>query len=252
MLARLLALLGAALTVAVLVVPPLLDAPLGSDAVAWASLAGFAVAVSAVGFGWTRLLRVPTGWGVGMIVALTGVAGGLLVTLDGDDGLRWVPPALAIGVVVAFVHQMGRRDGRPRLVESVSATVVGQAVVLLGTGWLVPGSSTGSAAPALVSGVGCTAALLVMTTPWPRRLALPLASLGAALVGGALAGTLDGVGVVSGLLTSAVAGTASASVHVLMFRQPTASYRRAAVATGVAAVLAAGLAVHVGARLTLG
>ena len=252
MLARLLALIGAALTAAALAFAPLLDGALDPGLVRWVQLALFVAAVSAVGFGWTRLLQVPTGWGLGMIVALTGVVGGLLVTIDGEDGVRWIPPTLAIGVIVAFVHQMGRRDGRPRLVESVSATVIGQTVVLMGTGWLLPDLGDGSAAPGLLGGAACAVAVLVMTSTWRRKTALPVAIVAATLVAGALASTLETVQLGGGLVAGAVAGTVTAGLHMFFLRQPTVSYRRAAVAAGVASTLAAGLAVHVGARLTLG
>ena len=251
-LARLLALLGATLTAAALALAPLLEGPLDPSLVRWVPFVVYVAAVSAVGFGWTRLLQVPTGWGLGMIVALTGVAGGLLVTLDGYDGLRWIPASLAIGVIVAFVHQMGRRDGRPRLVESVSATVIGQTVALMGTGWLLLDSGTGGAAPGLLGGAACAVAVLVMTSSWRRKTALPVAIGAATLLAGALASSFDAVQLGGGLLAGAVAGTVSAGLHMFFLRQPTVSYRRAAVAAGAASTLAAGLAVHVGARLTLG
>lgn len=252
MLARMLALLGATLTAAALALAPYLEGPLGPAVLPWVPLGVFVVAVSAVGFGWTRLLQVPTGWGLGLIVALTGVAGGLLVAVDGRDGVRWIPPTLAIGVIVAFVHQMGRRDGRPRLVESVSATVIGQTVVLMGTGWLLTDVGEGTAAPGLLGGAACAVAVLVMTSTWRRKTALPVAIAAATLVSGALASTLDTVHVLGGLVAGAVAGTVTAGLHMFFLRQPTVSYRRAAVAAGAASTLAAGLAVHVGARLTLG
>lgn len=252
MLARLLALLGATLTAAALAFAPYLAGPLDPEVARWVPLVLFVVAVSAVGFGWTRLLQVPTGWGLGMIVALTGVTGGLLVAIDGPGGVRWIPPTLAIGVIVAFVHQMGRRDGRPRLVESVSATVIGQTVVLMGTGWLLPDLAAGTAAPGLLGGAACAVAVLVMTSTWRRKTALPVAIAASTLVAGGLAITLETVHVLGGLVAGAVAGTVTAGLHMFFLRQPTVTYRRAAVAAGTASTLAAGLAVHVGARLPFG
>jgi hypothetical protein len=249
-LARVIVLLGALGAAGALAVVPLLaQGPLG----AWWAPVAFVVVVAAVGYGWTRLLQVPVGWGVGWIVVGTGVVGAVLVQVDGTDDLVWVPAVFAIGVVVAFVHQMGRRDGRPRLVESVSATVTGQAVVLLGTGWLVADAGTGSLAPALVGAIGCASAALVMSVPWPRVVTLPLATLAGALLAGALgAWVVDGVGVLQSLALGAVSGATTAGLHVLLYRQPTTSHRRAAVSAGTACVMAAGLGVHVGARLTLG
>ncbi len=249
--ARLLVLLGALVATAAVALLPLLLRDAGSR---WWIPAAFVAVVAAVGYGWTRLLQVPVGWGVGWVVTVTGAVGALVVSLGGPDALRWVPSVFALGIIAAFVHQMGRRDGRPRLVESVSASVTGQAVVLLGTGWLVADAGTGSVGAAVVGGLGCAAAALTMTLPWPRALTLPLSVLSGGLVAGAVASAVGSlpVGVVEALVVGAVAGGTTAGMHVLLHRQPTTSHRRAAISAGAACVLAAGLAVHVGARLTLG
>jgi hypothetical protein len=247
--ARLLVLLGAAVAaVAVALVPLLARGPYGQW---WAPLA-FVAVVGMVGYGWTRLLQVPVGWGVGWVVTATGAVGALVVALGGEEALVWIPVTFALGIIAAFVHQMGRQDGRPRLVESVSATVTGQAVVLLGTGWLVSDAGTGSAGPGLVGAIGCLAAALTMTLPWPRALTLPLSALSGGLAAGATAAAFESLPVLESLVIGAVAGATTAGLHVLLYRQPTTSHRRAAVSAGGACVLAAGLAVYVGARLTLG
>lgn len=248
-LARLLVLLGALVAAAAVALLPLL---LRDVAGRWWIPAAYVAVVAAVGYGWTRLLQVPVGWGVGWVVTLTGAVGAVVVSLGGQDALRWVPSVFALGIIGAFVHQMGRRDGRPRLVESVSATVTGQAVVLLGTGWLVADAGTGSVGAAVAGGLGCAAAALTMTLPWPRALTLPLSVLSGGLLAGAASSALPSLpGVVEALVVGAVAGGTTAGMHVLLYRQPTTSHRRAAVSAGAACVLAAGLAVHVGARLTL-
>lgn len=248
-LARLLVLLGAAAAaIAVAVVPLLARGAYGE----WSAEVAFVAVVGAVGYGWTRLLQVPVGWGVGWIVTVTGAVGALVVGLGGQEGLAWVPSVFALGIVAAFVHQMGRRDGRPRLVESVSATVTGQAVVLLGTGWLVSGAGSGSLGPGAVGAIGCVTAALAMTLPWPRAVALPLAVLSGGLAAGATASLLPPLPVLESLVIGAVAGATTAGIHVLLFRQPTTSHRRAAVSAGAACVMAAGLVVHVGARVTVG
>lgn len=250
-LARLLVLLGAAVAVLAVAVVPLLARGVYGD---WWAPVAYVVVVAAVGYGWTRLLQVPVGWGVGWVVTGTGAAGAAVLALGGQDALRWIPTTFALGIIAAFVHQMGRKDGRPRLVESVSATVTGQAVVLVGAAWLVADAGSGSAAPGLVGALGCLAAALTMTVPWPRAVTLPLSVLTGALLAGAVAGTVDGltVGAVEALAVGAVAGGTTAGMHVLLYRQPTTSHRRAAISAGAACVLVAGLAVHMGARFTLG
>ncbi len=249
--ARLLVLLGALVAAAAVALLPLLLRDVEGR---WWLPAAFVAVVAAVGYGWTRLLQVPVGWGIGWVVTVTGAVGALVVSLGGPDAVAWVPSVFAVGIIAAFVHQMGRQDGRPRLVESVSATVTGQAVVLLGTGWLAADAGTGSVGAVVVGGLGCAAAALTMTVPWPRALTLPLAALSGGLLAGAVASAVTAlpVGVVEALVVGGVAGATTAGMHVLLYRQPTTSHRRAAVSAGAACVLAAGLAVHVGARLTLG
>ncbi|WP_380165292.1 hypothetical protein [Jannaschia sp. R86511] len=250
-LARLLVLLGALVAAtAVAVVPLVSRGPYGH----WWAPVAFVLVVAAVGYGWTRLLQVPVGWGVGWVVTATGAVGALVVAVGGPEALVWIPTTFALGIIAAFVHQMGRRDGRPRLVESVSATVTGQALVLLGTGWLVADAGTGNVGPAVAGGLGCVAAALTMTLPWPRALTLPLSVLSGTLLAGAVASAVASlpVGVPEALVIGGVAGASTAGLHVLLYRQPTTSHRRAAVSAGAACVLAAGLAVHVGARLTVG
>lgn len=245
--ARLLVLLGAAVAVLAVGGVPLLGP--GPWSRWWAPVA-FVAVVGAIGYGWTRLLQVPVGWGVGWIVTVTGAVGALVVALGGPEALAWVPVIFAVGIIAAFVHQMGRRDGRPRLVESISATVTGQAVVLLGTGWLVV--ATDSIGPGSVGAVACLAAALTMTLPWPRAVTLPLSALSGALAGGGLAAAGQTLPVLESLLVGVIAGATTAGMHVLLHRQPSTSHRRAALSAGAATVIAAGLAVHVGARVTLG
>ena len=249
MLARLLVLLGGLGTAVAVALLPLVTESDGG--VAW-QFGGYVVAAAVVGIGWTRLLQVPTGWGIGWIVVGTGVVGAVVAALDGRGQLSWLPAVLAVGVIVAFVHQMGRGDGRPRLVESLSAAVFGQAVVLFGGGWLVLDAPGGTPGPGVVGAVSCTVALLVTSLPWPRRITLPLATVASCLAGGAAAGQMATVEVVGGLIIGVLAGGSSAALDVLLSHQPTVGDRRAALAAGAAMVLAAGLAVHVGWRIGQG
>src|SRR5450759_554276 len=43
-----------------------------------------------------------------------------------------MPAALAGSMIVAFLHQLARRDGRPRLVESIASTITAIAIVVSG------------------------------------------------------------------------------------------------------------------------
>lgn len=93
-----------------------------------AALAGLVVA-----WGWPQLLSLPSPRGTSAVLAVGTVlmTGTVLLTRD-EPFLQWMPAAMAISVIVAFLHQLMRRDGRPRLTESVSASVMGLAIISAG------------------------------------------------------------------------------------------------------------------------
>ena len=64
--------------------------------------------------------------------------------------------ALAVSLLAAFLHQLLRRDGRPRLTESVAATAAGLAIVAIGANYVplprtLGGSQTMAAAMAAIA-----------------------------------------------------------------------------------------------------
>lgn len=101
--------------------------------------------------GWPGLLGLPARKGTSVLLLLTAaVATGLqLFTED----LAYAALAFGGVVVAAFVLQLLRRDGRPRLVESVAGTVAGAAVVVSGVGWLAIGTGPTSIGLLLVGAV---------------------------------------------------------------------------------------------------
>ena len=92
------------------------------------ALAGFVLA-----WGWPLLLSLPSPRGTTGVLAIGTVlmTGTTLVTKD-DPYLEWMPAALAVSVIVGFLHQLMRRDGRPRLTESVAAVTSGLAIISAG------------------------------------------------------------------------------------------------------------------------
>ncbi len=92
------------------------------------ALAGFVVA-----WGWPQLLSLPSPRGTMTVLAVGTVlmTGTVLLTREAPY-LQWMPAAMAVAVIAAFLHQLMRRDGRPRLTESVSASVTGLAVISAG------------------------------------------------------------------------------------------------------------------------
>lgn len=202
-------------------------------------------------WGWPRLLGSSSRFGSTLSIAVAGVLTAVLTAVTTDQPyLRLVPVALAVGLGVMFGHQILRRDGRPRLTESVGVTSFGLALVALGSAWMPLSRTwraTDLAAVALVA-VGVSA-LADLTVPYERVRAwmLPLSMvLGAAagVVAAAVVGSPGaGPAALVGLL---VAGVAHAVRRVLLVLPPIASVpgQLAAAAAGLLApgVVAYGLA----------
>jgi hypothetical protein len=99
------------------------------------SFVALAVALGGVvlAWGWPILLSLPSPRGTStvLVIGTAAMAGTILLTRT-DPYLEWVPVAMAGGVLVAFLHQLLRRDGRPRLTESIVASIAGLAVISSG------------------------------------------------------------------------------------------------------------------------
>ncbi len=94
-----------------------------------------AAAVLAVVFalGWPSLAGLPFVPGSAAVVALGGVgAVGVVHVTTSEPYLRYLPVVFAAAILLAFVNELLRRDGRTRLVESVSGTVAGTLVAVRG------------------------------------------------------------------------------------------------------------------------
>lgn len=128
------------------------------------ALAGLlAVPMLLLAGGWVRLLRLPSPRGTTSMLAvavLILLAGGLLSTATQTTLL---PSAVAVVLLLEFVHQLSRSDRRPRLVESVSSAVFGIAVITSGACLLLLGGPIGRTASLTVIAAvltGCLADLL--------------------------------------------------------------------------------------------
>ncbi|NHA66632.1 hypothetical protein [Phycicoccus flavus] len=100
-----------------------------AGALAWAGLV--------LAYGWPRLLGSSSRFGSSLAIGVAGVLAPVAAVLpDGRPDLSLVPVALAVGLLLMFGHQIVRRDGRPRLTESIGITAFGLALVSVGTTWL--------------------------------------------------------------------------------------------------------------------
>ncbi|MEL7976481.1 hypothetical protein AAG589_11515 [Isoptericola sp. F-RaC21] len=215
------------------------------------AVAGALVVLLAIG--WAPLLRLPAQGGTTVVVALAGLgAVAVAWATQGEPVLRNVPLVLAMALVLAFVAEMLRRGGRPRLVESVSGTVTGAVVAVCASGWVAAGRSEAGASLVVVSALGLAVAAAVSATPVARGWAGSLVGvvLGAAAAGGA-ATLLPSIDPVSGLVAGAVTGLVVAVLRLLFERQPALTGRRAVLAAVTAPVAVGGILVFVVGRLVL-
>lgn len=203
------------------------------------------VLVLVLALGWPALLDVPWVLGARTVLALTGLGGVVSVWLDGGS-LELLPLVVACGLVLAFVREMLRTDGRERLVDSISAVVAGSVVGVCGAGWVA--TVTADAGPDIVvvtAGALSAASVAAVVLPWkgwPNVAISVVAGAGAAV---AIAAVLPGTQIVAGLVLGAASGVLAASLHVLLERLPSARTRTGGVASAVVPVLVLGVVGHV-------
>lgn len=151
--------------------------------------AGLAWAGIVVAWGWPALhgssSRFGSSLAIGVPAVLAPAAG--VATTD-EPYLRFVPVALIIGLAIMFGHQVLRRDGRPRLTDSIGVTSFGLAVIALGTTWLPLARSSRATEVAIVafaaiaaSSFADLAAGVTKIRPWMLPIAMLLGGIGAAV-----------------------------------------------------------------------
>lgn len=215
------------------------------------TVASVALASGVIALGWTRLVGLPSRRGT---LVTVGISAALLlasVALPDDGGsLRWVPAALAVGVVVSFLHQLVRRDGRPRVVVSLSGTLLALGILAAGVTWVALPSMQGGrdAAVAAWAALACAAGAewLCHRARWFTALA-PSALLAGAVAGGVVGALVDASLPWCALLGAACAA-ASLALRVVLAPLPALVSLRAQAVSGVASVLVVGPLVETAAR----
>ena len=206
-----------------------------------------------LGWGWPILLGAPSPVITSVIITIGAVvveaAAGLTRT---EPFLRWVPVAAAVSVLVAFLHQILRRDGRTRLTYGAATTISGLALATTGAPLAVLPAYRSGDDYVLAAGAALTLAALVELlghwSGWTRWMLLPVMVAGAA---GAV-----GVALLAGrvpLLAAAILGVLVAAVSHALRRVltplPGAAALQARMAIGAASVLVVGVVVYVITRL---
>jgi hypothetical protein len=115
--------------------------------------------------GWHRALDVPGAVGGAVVAGAACIAADLLVLADdeAERPLASVTPVLGLAVLGALSHQLARRDGRPRLNASMTATATVAALAGLACSFLAVETTEDGAALVAAAAVaaGVTAAAAV-------------------------------------------------------------------------------------------
>jgi len=216
-----------------------------------AILAGVLALVFAVG--WPLLVDLPARLVASLVIGLAGAGAVLAVGFTpGEPFLRELPLVLALAIVIAFAAELVRRDGRERLVESVSGVVSGVLVAASVAGWVAAGRTPGGV-PLVVTGAVALAVGSALS-------ALPLAgwagvatTLAAAVGAGAGAGlVVPGIDPQTGGLIGLAVGVLVATLKELFGQLPSLARRWASVAALVLPVTVTGILVYVVGRVLVG
>lgn len=218
------------------------------------ALAGAAVVlVILLALGWPGLLRLPAEGGTRLVVMLAGIgAVGVAYITPGEPVLRYLPMVLAAAMVLAFLSEMLRRGGRPRLVESVSGSVAGVVVALSCAGWVAAGRSDAGAALVVTSAAALAVAAALSALPLKGWAMLVPEFAGAVLAGGAVATVLPNIDTVSGLWSGVVAGLVVGALRLLFDQVPALRRRLPGLAASAVPVAVGGVLVFVVGRMVVG
>lgn len=231
------------------------SALLAITAFAGATMIALSVALCAgiMAWGWAGLVGLPSPRGTTVVLAVgsAGAIGTALATRQ-DPFLAWMPAALAGSMMVAFVHQLARRDGRPRLVESIAATITAIAIVVSGASlialsrsehgpWVVAIAATAMATSALSDLAGVSRAM----SAWLLPLGMVLGGIAAILVGHLLGASGWGAAALLGVLSAGI----SHAVRRVLATVPAISGARSQLVSACASVLTGGVVVYVVGRL---
>ena len=206
----------------------------------------------ALAVGWPVLLDLPNPLGAAVVVALGGVGAAVAVAAThGQPPLRWLPVVVALAVLLAFVNELARQDGRIRLVESVTGTVTGVMVVTAAAGWVGAGRTPGGTALVVTGAVSLAIAAAVSAVPLGVWTGVATTT-GAAVVAGGTTGAATGLGLLPGAVLGLATGLLVASLHVLFDRLPALRRRLAGMAALVLPVAVSGILVYVVGRVLVG
>lgn len=234
---------------------------LGAFAGGAPGVGAFLFAVVLLATGWPALLGLPSPRGTTAVVALAGAGVALtVVSTRTEPRLGWLALAIAAALLAEFGHQLLRRDGRPRLVESVAGSLLAVfALASFGAVLALPQSpvtADGVATWALaVAGAQLAEVVLDrLSAQLPVRdaLVLPLAVLVAVGTGGLCGAGLDAVTLPAGALAGGLSGLVALVLHRLLVQLPAAGRAPGWLALAVAPLAVSAMVGYVVLRLMVG
>lgn len=147
------------------------------------------VLVLLLAYGWPVLLRIPSPNSASVSIAIAGLAAVFAPLYTGGTApLAWIPAIVGLSLLLAFLRELVRRDGRERLVESVTAQVAGMVVVGSAVGWItVLDATTLTQLPPTSAGL-LAVALLTTAIPGLRTPVRVVVTVGGTLLVGVAIG----------------------------------------------------------------
>lgn len=212
-----------------------------------------AVLALLLALGWPALAGLPFKPGSAAVVALGGVGAVAVVHLTVTQPyLRDLPVVFAAAILLAFLNELLRRDGRTRLVESVSGTVAGTLVAVAVAGWVAIGRTPGGEPIVVVGALALAVGSVVVALhlrPWVGALATAGAAAGAGALGGLLLPAIDPL---AGALLGLSVGVLVATLHALFDQLPSLQKRWPSLAAVTLPVTVTGILVYVVGRVLVG
>lgn len=219
---------------------PLANQVLLAAGVAWAGLV--------LAWAWPALHGSPSRFGSSLAIAVSAVGSAVAVwRTDEDAYLTYVPVALAVALLVMFLHQLLRRDGRARLTQSIAVTSAGIAIAAIGSCYVALARFDGGVALLGVALVAVAAGSLVdllqpvePLRPW----LLPLGMVVGGLAAAALAGIQGDPATARAVLVGFVVAAVSHALRRVLAPLPAIGTLRGQLASATASVLLGGVVAY--------
>jgi hypothetical protein len=204
----------------------------------WLPVVAAALLALLIAAGWPWLLGGPAPAGPAIVVTGAGLAAVAIAwQIDDEPALRHLPIVLALGLFLAFVAELLRRDGRSRLVASVGGTVSGVFVAVAASGW-VAAARLGSGLVVVTAAAIAVGGALSARGAASRWSGAGLATVVAGIAGAVLGALVPDTSLLLGLVAGAMCGLAVGALQLLFERDTPGATTFARLRSGVAAATA--------------